>query len=367
MQNDPYLRWLISLELSITQSHNLLEHFGSAKALFAYASRNDSRIDKSVTSKANKTALEAANTAGDYEFISFDSPSYPSRLKQINHAPLGLFMLGKLPQDMEKRPTVAIIGSRNNSLYGKQVTSRLAGDLAKCGIIIISGMARGLDAYAHEAAIKAGGDTIAVLPSGIDICYPAENAGLYKQIPKQGALISEFMPNFRPQKWSYPARNRIISGLSDLLIIVEAGIKSGTFTTVTHALNQGREVMAVPGSVLNTQSIGTNQLLKEGAAAITTYTDALSYLQTLKHLKDFFAAAKPENLSPAADTLSSSKKLPLASCESLVYSCINYEAVSIEYIVQHCKLDISTVNKTLLELELAGRIKRLVGNKFIRN
>ncbi|MDR2166483.1 MAG: DNA-processing protein DprA [Clostridiales bacterium] len=367
MQDDPYLRWLISLELDISRVNRLLGHFGTARAIFAYAHKRDARIEQKIAESANRRHLEQANSPGDFEFISKDNPKFPDRLKKIPDSPAGIFVRGEIPKDFAKTPAVAIIGSRDNSLYGRQVTQKLARDLAKVGIIVISGMARGLDARAHNAAIEAGGQTLAILPSGIDICYPVENSGLYRQIPAHGALITEFPPGFRPRPWSFPARNRIISAMADILIVTEAGKKSGTFTTVNHALSQGKEVLSVPGGILSPQSVGTNTLIKEGAGIITTYLDALVAIKNQSHLKEFFMPENRAITAYFADTTMEAKKLPLANDETLVYSCINYEPISIEFIVNKTGLGIAAINKILLEMELNGRIKKLPGNKFIRN
>ncbi|MCL2168781.1 MAG: DNA-processing protein DprA [Defluviitaleaceae bacterium] len=366
MKDDPYLRWMISLELDIAHAGRLLKRFGSGRAVFAHGARGDARLDAKVAAAANRGQLEAANRSGDFEFISRDNPKFPLRLKNIKDSPLGLFVKGNIPENFEHTPVVAIIGSRDNSIYGRQVTTKIAADLAKLGIIIASGMARGLDAYAHSAALSAGGPTIAVLPSGIDVCYPPSNSGLYRKIPSHGAVLTEFPMGFRPQKWSFPARNRIISALADVLIVTEARAKSGTFTTVNHALNQGKEVLAVPGNILVPHSVGTNLLIKEGAGVITSYLDALVALKNQKHLHKFFEAAKPEFSRSQGSFDNKTKNLPLATDEALVYSCINYEPQSIEYIVKKTNLDVAAVNKCLFDLELSGMAKKLAGNNYIK-
>jgi DNA processing protein len=367
MKDDPYLRWLISLELDISRANRLLERLGSARAIFKYAALPNAPLGSNFAEKANRRHLEAANRPGDFEFISRDNTKFPVRLKNIPNPPIGIFVRGKIPANFGQTPTVGIVGARNNTIYGRQVTIKLARDLAKLGVIVVSGMARGLDAHAHNAAIEAGGETLAVLPCGIDICYPAENIGLYKQIPQIGALITEFPPGFSPRHWSFPARNRIISALSDILIITEAGKKSGTFTTTDHALNQGKDVFCVPGSILSPLSAGTNNLIKEGAGIITTYLDALCALKDLEHLKEFFAPKNAVKTALSKTTAPDPKNLPLANDEALVYSCINYEADSIEYIVHKTGLNVAAVNKALLTLELGGQIKKLPGNNYVRS
>jgi DNA processing protein len=203
----------------------------------------------------------------DFEYIPQGSSKFPKRLKVIPDPPKGVYIRGKLPDD--ETPAAAIIGTRNNSLYGRQAAQTITAELARLGIIIVSGMALGLDTHAHKAAIAASGQTIAVLPCGIDICYPQSNIGLYKQIPQNGTLLSEFAPGTKIHNGSFHIRNRIIAGLADILIVIEASERSGTFVTVNHALDQGKEVLAVPGSIFSKQSIGTNLLIKQGATPIT--------------------------------------------------------------------------------------------------
>jgi len=296
-----------------------------------------------------------------------DFSSFPKRLRQINDdAPKRLYVEGDFGMDFDETPTVGIIGARDNTIYGRKVAMQLAQDLANCGVIIVSGMARGLDAHAHRGAMAAiGGRTIAVLPSGIDICYPAENLELYKQIPQNGAIVTEYEPGHRPQRWDFPARNRIISALSDILIVVEAGAKSGTFTTVNHALDQGKDVLCVPGSILSKQSIGTNSLIKQGAGVATSFLDVLFVLSHQKHLQNFFEAGNPLNERLKTDGQATPQNLSLATNQSLVYSCINHEPCTIDYIVYKTALDVAHANKILLELELAGRIKKVAGNRYV--
>jgi DNA processing protein len=296
----------------------------------------------------------------DYSFIPYNSPSFPRRLKNIPDPPKGIYIKGGLPDD--ELPAVAVIGARNNSFYGRQAAQTITKELARLGLVIVSGMARGLDTHAHNAALDANGQTIAVLPCGIDICYPPSNIDLYKQIPQSGgALVSEFAPGTKIHKGSFHIRNRIIAGLADILIVIEAGERSGTFVTTDHALNQGKEVLAVPGSIFSKHSVGTNLLIKQGATPITTYLDALNALKIPVNeekqdvTRGTFSEENPQE-----------SKLTIASNESLVYSCINYEPVSIEYIVYKTSIDIATTNMILLEMELAGKVAKLAGSKYIR-
>lgn len=296
----------------------------------------------------------------NHEFIARSDSQFPSRLQHIPHPPEGIYIRGHMPP--EDVPHVAIVGSRDNTIYGRKAANHLARDLASLGVVIVSGMARGLDAHAHKGALEAGGQTIAVLPSGIDICYPAENQQLYNQIPSHGALVTELPLGSRPHHGTFHARNRIISGLSDAIIVVEAEERSGTSITVGHALDQGKDVLAVPGDIFSRKSKGTNQLIKDGATPITSYLDAIIALKSQRHLEKFFKLQKPEK-----QQLSSSvTKMTLASSASLVYSCINHEPMSIEYIIQATGLGISEISRILLELEINGMVKKMSGNRYMR-
>lgn len=199
----------------------------------------------------------------DIKIVTAMNPGYPARLRGIPDAPFLLYVKGRFPR--EDKPAVAVIGARACSAYGKAVARSFAGGLAAKGVQIISGMARGIDGIGQESALEAGGETYAVLGSGVDVCYPAEHRELYDQIPVRGGIISEYLPGTEPQPVFFPERNRIISGLADLVLVIEARKRSGTYITVTQALEQGREVYAVPGRVTDALSDGCNVLIRDGA------------------------------------------------------------------------------------------------------
>jgi len=291
-------------------------------------------------------------------FIAYNNPAYPSRLKNIPNAPLGLFVQGALPD--ENVPAASIIGTRKNSDYGAQAARSITKSLAGMGIGIISGLAAGIDTLAHEAALDADGYTAAVLGCSLDVCYPAENRRLMQKIlDKGGALFSEYLPQTRPVRWNFPVRNRIVAGLSDCVIVVETTIKSGTNHTVNHALAQGREVFAVPGSIFS-KSNGTNEMIKEGAQPLTSPHDALLYLYRKRHFSAFFDAAK----MPPKGIDEKIMNKTLAKNEMIVYSCINHEPITADLIMQKSGMEIAKVLQALTMLELDGLIMKMPGQRY---
>lgn len=215
--------------------------------------------------------------------ISFVTPFdriYPERLKGIPDAPAGLYMLGRLPAEPDI--AVAVIGARDCSDYGRYVAEKLGTFLGERGVTVVSGMARGIDGISQWAALEAGGSSIGVLGCGVDICYPAKNRKLYDRLLEQGAVLSEYPPGTPPRPMNFPARNRIVSGLVDGVVVVEARDKSGTLITVDMALEQGREVFVVPGRITDGLSTGCNKLIKQGAGILISPEELLEELRELK-------------------------------------------------------------------------------------
>lgn len=209
--------------------------------------------------------------------LDFNSKYYPVMLKNISSPPKELFCLGNL--ELFNCKSIAIIGSRNYSGYGERAAKEFSYNLAKEDVCIVSGMARGIDSFAHEAALDAKGKTIAVLGSGLDVIYPIENKILYENVIKNdGLIISEYPLGTKPSRQNFPARNRIISGLSDGVLVIEARKNSGTNITVDFALDQGKDVFVIPGNIYSKTSDGTNFLIKEGAIPVTSYKDILNYI-----------------------------------------------------------------------------------------
>ena len=250
------------------------------------------------------------------------------------------------------KPAISIVGSRNPTRYGRQIAEKIAFELASAGVTIISGLARGIDTMAHLGALRAKGNTIAVMGSGIDVIYPPENKKIFSDIEMHGTIISEYPPGTRPLPGNFPARNRIISGLSNGVLVVEAGSKSGALITVDFALEQGREVYAVPGNIDSSQSMGTNNILKQGAKLVTTAEDILEDLGIEGSLSGKMPSAKPVQLD---------------IFENQVYSALEEGEKHIEELASITNMDIAKLNAILTMMEIKGLVKQLPGKIFVKN
>jgi len=283
-------------DLGAVTAKRLIDHFGSPSAVFAAGKGDLEAVEGLGTKRAEYIrsfsdwyrAEEIVQTceAKNVLITYYGSKHYPELLKQVSDPPTVLYYRGGLsPAD---KYSIAIVGSRSLTSYGRNVAQTLAEGLASFGLTVISGMARGIDSVAHVGAIRKGGRTIAVLGSGVDVIYPAENAGLYRRIQDTGAVISEFPLGEQPKREHFPQRNRIISGMALGVIVVEASKASGTLITAKYALEQGRDVFSVPGSIYSANSYGTNELLKRGAKPVSSPGDVLTELGHV--LKGFIKA-----------------------------------------------------------------------------
>ncbi len=278
-------------------------------------------------------------------FYSMEDPAYPKRLREIPDPPYGLFVKGRLPD--HARPCVAIIGARMASAYGREQARRFAKELAENGIQIVSGMARGIDGIAERAAFDGGGVSFAVLGSGVDVCYPRENQNLYDRTVKEGGVISEYFPGMQPLAQFFPARNRIISGLAEVLLVVEARAHSGTLITVDMALEQGKEVFAIPGRVSDALSFGCNRLIRQGAGIAMEPRDILEY---------FYGISKEETTGEAQRAV-----FPLSEMEKLLYDLLEpLDAQNLDDITQAAeeklgrRVEIPEVTQGIMQLILYG-------------
>ncbi len=271
-------------------------------------------------------------------FVTKQESSFPERLKNLPGAPDWLFYRGELPK--EDMPSVAIIGARECSAYGKGVAKMLASELASVGIQIVSGMARGIDGHAQRAALTCG-KSFAVLGSGVDVCYPMENFTLYEQLEKKGGILSEYVPKTLPRAFYFPQRNRILSGLADGVVVVEARQKSGTLITVECALAQGKEVFAVPGRLGEPLSAGCNALIRQGAHLVETSRDILEVLWRC-HPKMVNSQKKIKN------------KFFLEEAEKIVYAYLRLEPRHIEELFYDMDFALPKLSQILFSLEAKG-------------
>ena len=285
-------------------------------------------------------------------FVPYFSGEYPERLKEIADYPYALYVKGNLPQAKTRK--VAVIGARRCTPYGEKYAIDFAQALAACGVEIISGMARGIDGMGHRGALLAGGRTFAVLGSGVDVCYPREHIGLYVDILEQGGgIISEQPPGMAPLAYNFPARNRIISGLSDAILVMEAGQKSGSLITVDLALEQGRDIYALPGPVNSALSDGCNHLIRQGAGILLTPELLLEEWGIGKNRTEKESKKETKN-----------EKM-LESAEKLVYSCLGLYPKSLDQLVRETKLNIREVLEKLISLELQGYVREISKNYYV--
>jgi DNA processing protein len=284
--------------------------------------------------------MEKLNRYG-VKVLTCHNTDYPARLKEIYDYPPLLYYRGCLLPDDEW--SLAVVGTRRATAYGKQVTDEIVTDLAQSKITIVSGLARGIDTVAHNSAIEAGGRTIAVLGNGLDIVYPSENAALAQQIIEQGALVTEYPLGTRPRAKNFPRRNRIMSGLGLGTLVVEAGKTSGAMITANLALEQNREVFAIPGNILSTASQGTNHLIQEGAKLVGDYRDILEEL----------------NLMAVARQIEMKEIIPATDVEQSLLEKLRAEPTHIDEVCRLSSLPVSTVSSTLAMMELKGLVKQV--------
>lgn len=362
LTDDYYMMWLTQIEgISAKKALYLLSHFGTPKEI--WNSPKELILSLKGISASTADIIENAKDADALDekicsleekginYISLINPDYPELLKNIYDPPLGLYYRGVLPKSFEK--CFSIIGSRRCSEYGAQVAEKFAYELSENGFIIVSGMAKGIDSMAHRGALKSGGETIAVLGCGVDICYPAENERLMDAIAENGCIISEYPPGTRPNNYNFPQRNRIIAGLSSGLLVVEAGKRSGTLITVDRALDYGRTVFAVPANITSSLSEGTNQLIKEGCPPVTCVDDILFELGVIKSENEIKTSEK-------ADT-------NLKDDEKEVLSAIKYEPVSLDNLINTLDKPIQNIQYILTYLEIYGYVKKLPGQRYVRS
>ena len=351
--------WFSALKLKNSTKVKLLKKLKSTENIWHYSRDysflcldevNEYKIKSKMKNSFNSEDIEKVKKIiykNEIMTLNFNEADYPENLKFYDDSPCIIFYKGKI-KGINENKSVAIVGSRNCSAYGKSVAVSIAGELSKNRVNIISGLARGIDSAAHNSCISNHGYTCGVLGCGLDIIYPRENYKLYHEMFESGCVLSEFVPGTKPDNYNFPIRNRIISGLSDLVLIIEAGEKSGSLITAGIALNQGKDVMAVPGSVLSENSRGSNRLLKDGAYVFT-------------EIKDVF-----ELLSMNYNILKNQNKAFESDLKNIIFDVLSDKPLHIDEIINITHIDIKQLYELLFELQLDNQILCLSGNFYVK-
>lgn len=357
MKEKEYRLWLKNINGVGNKTFiKLIDYFGSAQDLFnapedmlmKMKGINQDIIHNIIKNRDDRTIDQLINQIKKYhiDVLCKEENKYPENLKYIYDPPEILYKKGSILD--KDRNAVAIVGARKASTYGKWVAYKLASDLAQKGITVISGMAYGIDTAAHRGALDHGGRTFAVLGCGLDTCYPKSNYKLMLEIEKNGALLSEYPVGTKPLAGNFPARNRIISGIAKGVVIVEANIKSGSLITAEFALEQGRDVFAIPGNINSPLSMGTNKLIQEGAKLITSIEDVL------------------EELDIEINNVEEQKDVQLSQIEKEVYDIIlNKQPIHIELLQIETLINADKISGIVTILELKGLIQQLPGKILI--
>ena len=353
-------------QLSYKKTKALIQFFGNSAR--AYAANTQELISTGLLSRdkcekiVHDRRKEFPEEIHSYchnnhvKLLTTDDEDYPVQLKNIHNPPMVLYLKGQL-KSLNK--VLGIVGSRKASPYGVNVAETFAKDLALAGLTIVSGGARGIDTAAHKGALKAEGITVAVLGCGIDVVYPHENAHLFKQITYNGAIITEFPPGTEPLAQNFPARNRIISGLAQGVLVVEAAHKSGAMITAEFAMDEGRDVYCIPGSIFSPTSAGSHLLLKQGAKLVDRPEDIL---------EDFHLLLRepPKNKDDMTDLFAELSKDCAEATKKVINNLSFSEAKSLEEIVVATKLPLNIISTVLLNLQVNGYISEKLGKRYIR-
>lgn len=359
MQDDPRLYWIafnLVKGIGSARMRAMLEHFGQVQAAWEAA---PAELESAGLSPRLVEAVEQVRQANlpqrTWELIqkqgitvlTWADEAYPRRLKEIDQPPPVLYVRGQLAD--EDQWSVAIVGTRRATAYGRQAAGELAAGLARRGVTVVSGLARGIDAIAHQAALQAGGRSLAVLGSGVDQIYPPEHRRLADQMCQNGALVSDYPPGTPPEATNFPPRNRIISGLSLAVVVIEAGDTSGALITASFASEQGRAVFALPGSIYAAQSNGTNRLIREGAHIYLDLPDLLEVL----------------NLGQVSQQRAARAVLPADATEAKLYALLGRDPIHVDEIGARADLPISQVSAALALMELKGLVRQVGGMNYV--
>jgi len=359
--------------LGIRGCHKVIQHFGSPQAAYM-ASLTElescgvpARVAQAIFAQAAlkdaEGEVERATKSG-CEVVAMDSEDYPPILKQIPDAPLFLYVRGDVR--VLSGLAVAMVGTRRPSAYGSSVAHRLAHDLAQRQLVVVSGLARGVDSAAHRGALEAQGKTVAVLGSGLDVIYPRENKRLVEEIAKSGAVISEFPLGTGPTPENFPIRNRIISGLSLGVVVVEAAEYSGSLITARLAVEQNREVFAVPGNITSAQSFGPNHLIKQGAKLVDQWMDVIEEFPP-EVRRRLLPPGEESGVGPIGEQSATLFAASLTPDQRSVFEVLRADqALFVDDVAVAAKVSSPRVLAALLELEMNGLIRQLPGKNFIR-
>ena len=353
----PWISLSLIEDVGPIRSRALLASFGSPEAIFKASEKELCETNgisvataRRIRSFSNSSRVESIlrdAQRSSVRVVTLGDTDYPEQLRNLDDAPVVLYVRGSLQRD--DRFGIAVVGSRKFTPYGESVCCRIASEMSEWGLTVVSGMALGIDSVAHQAALSAGGRTLAVVGSGPDICYPSENRRLMERIICSGAVVSEFPPGTEPLREHFPRRNRLISGLSLGVLVVEAAAKSGALITARAALEQNREVFAVPGNITAAQSEGTNRLIREGAKVVLEAKDILEELAPV--LKGFLRT--PSGEGPV-----------LSDSEKSLCAHLSGEPVHVDTIAREARMPVQEVLNRLLALELKGAVRQAGGARY---
>jgi len=352
-----WLRLIRSENVGPITARMLVERFGGpAQALERLphlARRGGRKAGLRIAGREEAEAEIRATEAAGAKLLTLADAAYPPLLARIEDAPPVLAVKGF--EHLLAKPAVAVVGARNASANGARLAQRLAADLGEAGFVVVSGLARGIDSAAHRGSLASG--TVAVLAGGIDVVYPPENRPLYDDIAHRGAILAELTVGTQPQAGHFPRRNRLISGLSLGVVVIEAAIKSGSLITARFALEQGREVFAVPGSPLDPRAQGCNRLIRQGAMLVESAADIVA------ELKPLIAGSReaPDERRPPPPEIPGDAEL--AAGRELITNALGPEPVDVDELLRQCQIPAPIGLTVLLELELAGRLQRFPGGK----
>lgn len=388
-----YWVWLAQLKtISLQQKHRLLRIFGTPKAIWQYDGEPIDGITGNLTEVLGDRDLEPANkiledcAAKQIQVISLEDADYPARLRNISDAPLVLYVSGVIP-DWSKQPVIGVVGTRKATAYGLSMAAHFGQQIAACGGLVISGGAAGVDTKAMQAALNAGKPVVGVLGCGVDVVYPAKNKMLFAKVKEVGCLLSEYPPRTSGQPWQFPARNRIISGISNGIVLIEAPERSGSLNTAQHAIEQGRDLYVVPGNLDLPTFSGSNLLLRDGATAVVTGWDVMKiyaplWPQTVIRFpeppiqKVVYETPEPEPKPARVDKKPIDKQeksaysvvdvASLTETEQKLLELIGQEDAYIDALVAQMDVDARELKGVLTRMSIKGLVTMLPGGRVCR-